>query len=1454
MSEQKALEISRPNSPAATEQLSSLLEATTSTHKSSSHRSRKEKLVVRSFSTESNESDKELMEPHILTREEFLREKKKKYKTESDSPIPNNGSRDSSPPSSPPKVKSPETLLTANILGESFPSPKKENLCNNEDEGGTGSPEKSKTKSRPRKYKKKTNSGFNMKEKSSSSTRTKKSKLPKPEKRPKVDRKLKRILSLKSEKTSTSIASSAKKLSKKRLPKVLKFPAEEVKQSSSPNTEICSPLNSSTAGPSSSPSFSASSSSSPFLIKSPRCAMSFALPKPATVSSCSSVAYPPATKRRSIFTHETIRVLPELQSKLVKYSVLNERLRKFSKVPLFTLPQPILRKKKSSLSPKKLLRKSSFVTKKSDSANTQQANSPKNNIAPRCLSNPDMLQDISCELDALTLSRGIGMLQDLVKNISPNQMKMEGVTIPQICAEAVAKLGKVASEFPTSSDDEEDENEENIEHPYVHHAKNLIRNKGTIKELKVLMEAKTNLDAAGGEDRNVHSPSFNPLFPAGSSFMRQTPFPRLPRIRTEELEVLKELLTPDDDFDLREDEIETIKLYIELIRSELNAFKEDQKHMSRTTSMLKNPENQSDLVNQRRKIVDAYMIPVKFSSAEQRLRVRAALPGVILSKEEVADKVLKSQSDSLQELKTQKLRNGKSVPFDSRLIDLSNKDAAIIKNKTPSTNPKKTETQTYPLTFPPPHQMEVTADSTIINEEPVTRLRDGKELRHDRKPLDIFREEPCFKVEVKPELFESEIRHWNADRIHDDYSKRVDANMKRLRDGRYEYEYGQGSKMTSSAQGRAVTDDDGKDLKSLKGNASLTCTVTSDKCMIQSLPSINASSSSSSSSISYHPHSVVSTPPPLLPQSAQEHGFKRNLFTSSPDISSNGTSHTPSYSSSSKLLSSSHQQSQPNKVRYSRQHHSSLYPPFDNNHCSFAINHCPHPRAPNSRFCISHVDEGATLHFERCNYVKEDGMCLRYIPRSNLRSIQIFCEMHATIVANAKKKQHKQEKARIKLENDDILLTQLSNNVARTKGAIMETSSDEYEHFRVEKELVEDNYETLNDSSGSDSDDEDIDASKILTTAQQEDDDNTDVDDLQFGEHLMDDPSAINYDCLRNAGYFTVDEIAKIYQQKLLQKKQILLRLMEIDKLKFKHGWRQYNRQKLELKKQNINFTTDPKFISTSNLQGPMNIKSRAAFQNFIKDEIKINNETKAIMNHRVDRGPRALLRRQILKKRQRIFEADPDMRARHESKEEAIINSRPRYPTFACSAGSGGHAGLVRCTQTAMPLSRFCVTHIVQDPNQKLFKPCLFKYGPDPDDICQTPVLTELEKYGCPLHALPMPPKDPPHTLKENRKPKIEEEIDKIIMQENNEETSLSDNETEEEGSEDGEDENGDDYAEKELEHLVGDEVVDKNHFKETIMSIYTNGLYNTDSEESDDTESEGDERDDQPLTEQRT
>jgi len=189
-----------------------------------------------------------------------------------------------------------------------------------------------------------------------------------------------------------------------------------------------------------------------------------------------------------------------------------------------------------------------------------------------------------------------------------------------------------------------------------------------------------------------------------------------------------------------------------------------------------------------------------------------------------------------------------------------------------------------------------------------------------------------------------------------------------------------------------------------------------------------------------------------------------------------------------------------------------------------------------------------------------------------------------------------------------------------------------------------------------------------------------------------------------------------------------------------------------------------------------------------------------------------------------------------NEGREEAKLRIRRcrKFRPSLCSFGVGTRE---KCMDSCVVLTRFCRRHLAEDKNQRLYKPCNFRLGPDPEDLCHTPVLTELGKFGCSLHALPISVKDPPES--HSKRPKVEDEIDKLI-----EEATMSDDAPKEEESDEGDPE---DEMVQEMEQLVGDELVDIEHFREVLTSMYKKGFYATDSEESEDTE----EDEEEPQTE---
>ncbi|XP_037092785.1 KAT8 regulatory NSL complex subunit 2-like [Pollicipes pollicipes] len=85
-----------------------------------------------------------------------------------------------------------------------------------------------------------------------------------------------------------------------------------------------------------------------------------------------------------------------------------------------------------------------------------------------------------------------------------------------------------------------------------------------------------------------------------------------------------------------------------------------------------------------------------------------------------------------------------------------------------------------------------------------------------------------------------------------------------------------------------------------------------------------------------------------------------------------------------------------------------------------------------------------------------------------------------------------------------------------------------------------------------------------------------------------------------------------------------------------------------------------------------------------------------------------------------------------HRNEKRAAEAGGPaRTPAFTRCAHAEGR---VRCGQRTVPLSKFCLKHILEDQHQVLFRRC---GDGGPDEPCQTPVAALRTESRCPLHTL---------------------------------------------------------------------------------------------------------------------
>ncbi|XP_061760296.1 KAT8 regulatory NSL complex subunit 2 [Nerophis ophidion] len=190
-------------------------------------------------------------------------------------------------------------------------------------------------------------------------------------------------------------------------------------------------------------------------------------------------------------------------------------------------------------------------------------------------------------------------------------------------------------------------------------------------------------------------------------------------------------------------------------------------------------------------------------------------------------------------------------------------------------------------------------------------------------------------------------------------------------------------------------------------------------------------------------------------------------------------------------------------------------------------------------------------------------------------------------------------------------------------------------------------------------------------------------------------------DPLKHAGVYTAEEVALFTREKLIR-----LQSLYIDQFKrLQHLLKEKKRRYIHNRK------IEHETIGGSLLTGPEGLSMKE------RENLK---KLKALRRYRRRYGVEALLHRQLRERRQAVTEGIPQAHGR--TLQEKCIS-------FVDGS---------RCTNSCLPMTHHCVSHIFQDSNQVLFKTC-----PGMKDVpCDRTVHLGLsDEPRCPLHlALPPP------------------------------------------------------------------------------------------------------------------
>ncbi|XP_050840844.1 KAT8 regulatory NSL complex subunit 2 isoform X2 [Serinus canaria] len=341
--------------------------------------------------------------------------------------------------------------------------------------------------------------------------------------------------------------------------------------------------------------------------------------------------------------------------------------------------------------------------------------------------------------------------------------------------------------------------------------------------------------------------------------------------------------------------------------------------------------------------------------------------------------------------------------------------------------------------------------------------------------------------------------------------------------------------------------------------------------------------------------------------------------------------------------------------------------------CSFTPRPCSQPRLEGQEFCIKHILEDRNAPFKQCSYVSTKNG--KRCPNAAPKPEK---KDGTSFCAEHARRNALAMQAQVKKSNPgpvgETLLCQLSSY------ARAELGSQSAESSRSEASRI------LDEDSWSDCEQDPVTVEQTWRGDPDSEADSIDSD--------QEDP-------LKHAGVYTAEEVALIMREKLIR-----LQSLYIDQFKrLQHLLKEKKRRFLHSRK------GEHEAIGSSLLTGPEGLMAKE------RENLK---RLKCLRRYRQRYGVEALLHRQL--RERRVLATDGAAQQAHTTR------SSQRCLAFVDD---------VRCSNPSLPLTRHCLTHICQDTNQTLFKPC---QGSE-EVPCNKPVPVSLsEEPCCPLH-LRLPP-----------------------------------------------------------------------------------------------------------------
>lgn len=341
--------------------------------------------------------------------------------------------------------------------------------------------------------------------------------------------------------------------------------------------------------------------------------------------------------------------------------------------------------------------------------------------------------------------------------------------------------------------------------------------------------------------------------------------------------------------------------------------------------------------------------------------------------------------------------------------------------------------------------------------------------------------------------------------------------------------------------------------------------------------------------------------------------------------------------------------------------------PIEGLFCNYAHRTCMHNRIDGYEFCMKHILEDKMAPFKQCGFISNKNG--KKCPNAAPKSDRKdgYCPEHAKKAAILRQRASRKRQPD---ETAETLLEELDHCKTSTfcngAGGTSETRKMKGYTDSTATKILE--YATSSDSE---------DEPRLVDQAWRGDGD-SDAESIDSDQE----------DLLKHAGVYTAEEVALIMRDKLIR-----LQSLYIDQFKrLQHIMREKRRKYLHTYKQE------------RDTLGP--IKS---YKRKVETRDKYT-KLKALKRYHKRYGKEALLHRQSKERRIQASEG---------------INYRPPiYPKCMHTESNQ------KCSQRALPLSKYCSQHILNDPHQVLYRACQFAEGE-----CSKPVASIEDDVLCLIH-----------------------------------------------------------------------------------------------------------------------